>query len=117
MYRLIHQNKILGASLLESGDPSIGSASGKLVEAGACEDMVKWMQAEGGVAEDGVHLLEIDKNFLVMIGPDNALPFEVGAIICVPEEDEMFLEINGIPAPEYAHFFPKHMEAFQEENK
>lgn len=117
MYRLIHQNKIIGTSQLESGDPSIGSASGELVEAGTCEAMAAWIQAEGGVQEDGVHLLEIDSSFLVMIGADTAIPFEGGSIICVPEEDEIFLEIAGIPAPEYAHFFPKHVEMFQQDTE
>ncbi|WP_086929622.1 hypothetical protein [Agarilytica rhodophyticola] len=109
MFRLLFRNKLIGVTKLESGDPSICCASGELVEAGTCEDLSRWMLEEGGVEEDGAFLLEMDNRFLVVLGEHTPIPFAQGSIICVPEEDEIFLDLQGIPGPEYAHFFPQHI--------
>ena len=115
MFRLIHQDRIIGASKLESGDPSIGCVSGELVESGTTKELSEWIVSKGGVEEDGAFLLEIDSNYLVVLGEHTPIPFAEGSIICVPEEDEVYLELVGIPKPEYAHFFPAHIESFDEE--
>ncbi len=114
MYRLIHENNVIGVSALESGDPAIGSASGDLGESGTSEGLSQWILSKGGVEEDGVFLLEIGKAFLVVSGDQTPVPFSGGSIICVPADDEVFLELTGIPAPEYVHFFPRHVKAFQQ---
>lgn len=115
MFRLVYQNKAMGACKLESGDPAIGSASGELVEAGTCEALSKWIIEQGGVSDDGVFVLELDERYLVVLGEHTPIPFAEGSVICVPAEDEMFLELMGIPRPEYAHFFPHHVAAFEKE--
>ncbi len=116
MFRLVYQNKVVGTTMLESGDPSLGCASGALVEAGTCAAMGDWILAQGGAEDDGVFFLEIGREFLALLGEHTTVPFETGSIICVPESDEIFLELDGIPAPEYAHFFPEHVKAFQQAN-
>ncbi len=112
MYRLVFRNQELGKSLLESGDPSIFTVSGELIEAGTAEGMSKWIMEEGGMEDDGVFLLPLDNRFLVVLGEHTPVPFSQGSIICVPEEDEIFIELEGIPAPEYSHFFTDHIEQF-----
>lgn len=114
MFRLVYQNEVKGTSKLDSGDPSMGCASGSLVEAGSCEDMGKWILDQGGVLDDGVYFLELDKRFLVLLGEHTPVPFASGSLICVPSEGEIFLELTGIPKPEYAHFFAEHVKAFQQ---
>lgn len=114
MFRLIHENKALGSSKLESGDPEIGCASGEFVEAGTCDELSAWIVAQGGVEEDGVFLLEINSDYMVILGEHTPVPFKEGSVICVPGEDEMYLELVGIPAPEYAHFFPQHLASISE---
>lgn len=112
MFRLVYQNKVVGSCKLESGDPSIGCASGQLVESGTAIELSHWIMSEGGVEDDGVFLLELDKRFIVVLGEATPIPFSEGSVICVPTEDEIFLELVGIPEAEYAHFFPQHLATF-----
>ncbi len=116
MFRLVHQNKVVGTSMLESGDPSLGCASGAMVEAGTCEAMSAWILDQGGAEDEGVFFLAIGGAFIALLGEHTTVPFDTGSIICVPESDEIFLELAGIPAPEYAHFFPEHVKAYQHAN-
>jgi len=81
MFRLIFQNKVVGVSKLESGDPSIGCASGELIEAGSCAEIGKWILDENGVEEDGVYLLGIDERFMVVLGAHTPVPYAEGSII------------------------------------
>lgn len=113
MFRLIYKNKVVGVSKLESGDPSIRSVSGVLRDAGTCREFSEWILNEGGHYEDGVYLLAIDTRFLVVLGEHTPVPFAEGSLICVPEENEMYLELVGIPRPEYQHFFPAHLANFE----
>ena len=113
MFRLVYDNKVVGVSLFESGDPSIGCASGKLREAGNVHELSKWIIAQGGAEQEGAFLLEIDSTFLVLIGENTPVPFSEGSIICVSEDYEMYLEITGVPGPEYKHFFPQLVESFE----
>lgn len=116
MFRLIYKNKVVGVSKLESGDPSIGCVSGELFDAGDCASLAEWMLSEGGVHEEGIALLMLDSRFLVLVGENTPVPFADGSLICVPEENEMYLELVGIPRPEYMHFFPAHIASFAEDD-
>lgn len=116
MYKLVYRNQELGKSLLESGDPALFSVSGQLIEAGTSEKMSEWILAQGGVEDQGVYLLELDNRFLVLVGKHTPIPFSEGSLICVPDEDEIFLELVGIPGPEYSHFFSGHIEKLHSGN-
>ncbi len=117
MFRLVYQDKVLGSSKLDSGDPSIGCVSGELVEAGTTAELSQWILSEGGAEEEGAFLLELDKRFLVLLDEATPLPFAEGSVICVPSGDEIYIELTGIPEPEYAHFFPAHLASYSEQSE
>lgn len=109
MFRIIINNKIIGTSLLESGDPENFSISGALLEAGSALSFSEWLENNDGTEEDGIyHLALSNSTCRVMFGTDISIPFAEGSIICAPEGDEIYVEIAGIPKPEYEHFFPRH---------
>lgn len=109
MFRIFFKDKLLGTSSLESGDPSIGCVSGALLEAGSAIALSEWIMENGGAEDDNVFLLELDSSAIVMRDDDTPIPFAEGSIICAPEGDEIYVEIVGIPKPEYAGFFPHHL--------
>ncbi|VUD68135.1 hypothetical protein TDB9533_04004 [Thalassocella blandensis] len=109
MFKLIYKDKTIGTSLLESGDPSNCSASGALTGAGSAIALSQWIMDNGGAEDDNVFLLELDKSALLMLNDSVPIPFAEGSIICAPEGDEIYLELVGIPGPEYAQYFPQHV--------
>lgn len=108
MFTLTYKDKIVGSSMLESGDPSICSASGVMTEAGSAIALSQWITENGGVEDDNIFLLQLDQSALVMLKDETPIPFTEGSIICAPEGDEIYLELVGIPRPEYEKFFPQH---------
>ena len=105
-------NEVIGSSELESGDPPMGVASGRLVPTPAYASIQRYC------IEHREHWVNIPK--LTVETPGGVVIEYSGGVQIIdfsPELGEAGIEIhlNGVTNPPYGELFPHHVEAFKKQ--
>lgn len=111
MFTLTHEGEKVGTTRLESGDPSIRSASGAFNNVGGAKAMAGFIQSVDGSEDDGVVFVELNSDFTLLDKDGLSIDYQEGNLIAVPTEDEVFLDITGISAKDYDKHFAEHISA------
>ena len=111
MFELLHANENIGRSRLESGDPATQTVSGIFYNVGGAKALAGWIKSIGGAEEAGAVHISMDKDFQLLTSDGQAVPFAQVTLISVPDEDETFVEISGIPDLDYVTHFTGHVAA------
>ncbi len=111
MYTLTHEGENVGHSKLERGDPSIHAVSGIFNNMGGAIALAAWIQSIGGIEDEGVLFIELDKNFSLLDEAGKTVEFQGGNLISVPGDDEAFLDITGVSDEDYKVYFADHITA------
>ena len=113
LFTLLHAGDAIGTSNLESGDPDSTSASGVFNNLGGAKALAGWLKSIGGSEDEGAVFVGLDQDFELQTREGDKIAFSEGSLIAVPEADETFLELSGIPQQTYRAFFAGHIEAAQ----
>lgn len=111
MFTLTHDGENVGTTKLERGDPSTRTVSGALNNMGGSIAMAGWLKSIGGKEDDGVVFIELNNDFTILDKEGNAITFQDGSLISVPEADEVFIDITGLSEEDYNTYFAEHITA------
>ncbi|MBV1921629.1 MAG: hypothetical protein KUG73_13200 [Pseudomonadales bacterium] len=115
MYRIMFNDKSIGESELEVGDPPMGCVSGIIKAITNTEEFSFFILQCGGAENDGEYRLELTDKFSVITKNDNNIPYSGGCILWYPELDEAVVDLVGIPYPEYEKLFPGHVVKYEKQ--
>lgn len=116
MYTLTHDGEKIGTTKLERGDPSTHSVSGVFKNIGGPKALAGWIKSIGGQEDDGVVFVVLNENFTLADQAGNAVKFEEGNLISIPEEDEVYLDIIGLSEEDYKTYFAEHISAMDSDS-
>lgn len=111
MYFLTHCGDRIGSTKLESGDPSIFAVSGLFNNVGGAKPLAAWIESIGGEEEEGVFYIHLNSDFCLQDEQGAKVSFTEGSLIAVPGDNEVYLDLIGVPESEYAIHFAKHLTA------
>lgn len=103
-------NEIVGWSELESGDPPMGVASGRLVPTAAYKSIQQHCMADAWQEIPTLTVEFEDGRPLERSGPVQIIDFgsDYG-------EEGIQVSVNGIPYPLYGDLFPQHVEQYRKQ--
>ncbi|MDN3638185.1 hypothetical protein QWY82_05095 [Simiduia curdlanivorans] len=115
MYKIVFNGVVIGASLLEAGDPPVGRVSGIIKHIKNTDEFSFFILQCGGTESSEEYRLELNSHFLVVSADDSTIPYAGGYILWYPELDEAIIELVGIPYPEYGELFPEHVAKYKKQ--
>ena len=113
MYTLTHEDEAIGNCELERGDPSENSVSGVFINVGGSKALAGWIKSIDGKEDEGVVFIELNNSFKLLDQAGKAVEFQGGNLISIPEADEVFLDITGLPDDVYKTYFEEHITAME----
>ena len=116
MFFLTHCGDKIGSSNLESGDPSILAVSGAFNNIGGAKPLAAWIQSIGGAEDDGVVYVNLNQDFALTNDDGVAVNFAEGSLIAIPADDEVYLDLTGVPESDYKIHFSAHLHALSNES-
>ena len=115
MYILTHENEAIGSSKLERGDPAERTVSGVFNNIGGSKALAGWIKSIGGEEDDGVVFIELNNDFSLFDQAGKTVDFQGGTLMSIPAEDEVYLDITGLPDEVYKVYFAEHISAMQKD--
>ena len=111
MYTLNHEGEKIGTTKLERGDPSMHAVSGVFHNVGGSKALAGWIKSVGGKEDGGVVFVVLNEDFTLVDQEGQAIKFQEGNLISVPEDDEVYLDITGLSEEDYKVYFSEHISA------
>jgi hypothetical protein len=111
----VFNDKVIGASLLEAGDPPMGCVSGIVKNITNVEEFSFFILQCGGSENDDEYHLELNDMFSVITADGCKILYSGGCILWYPELDEAVIDLVGIPYPEYEKLFPEHVAKYEQQ--
>ncbi|MAD45892.1 MAG: hypothetical protein CMI02_07035 [Oceanospirillaceae bacterium] len=112
MFTLTHEGDVIGTSQLESGDPTAMSVSGLFNNVGGADTLAAWMRSIGAKEEDNITFITLDEPFQLQDAYGTVINFKEGSLIAIPDDEEVFLEVEGLSPMDYQTHFRSHILAF-----
>ncbi|MDK2776306.1 MAG: hypothetical protein KYX62_01430 [Pseudomonadota bacterium] len=109
MFTLTHEGDVIGTSRLERGDPAVFSVSGIFNNVGGPETLAAWMRSINGKEEDNIVYIDLQAPFKLVDAYGDTLTFSAGTLIAIPDEEEAFLDIEGLTEEDYRTHFRRHL--------
>ena len=116
IYGIYFENKLIGKSKLEAGDPPMGCVSGIIIDTIDINEFAFFILHCGGFENEGEYRLELNNLFYVLSPKGEKIPFSGACILVYPDLPEAVIDIVGIPYPEYQLLFPKYVNEYYENN-
>ncbi len=114
MFTLSHKGEKVGTTMLERGEPSERSVSGEFSNIGGAKALAGWIKSIGGQEDDGVVFVALDEGFTLVEKSGHEIKFKEAHLISVPNDDEVYLDINGVSEEHYNAYFANHQMAKSE---
>lgn len=111
MYTLTHEGDKIGTTKLERGDPSIHAVAGEFINVGGAKALAGWIKSIGGQEDDGVVFVALNDDFSLLDQEDKPIRFAEASLISIPNDDEAYLDVTGIPEEDYKAYFAGHVAA------
>ncbi|MCG8311914.1 MAG: hypothetical protein MI976_01750 [Pseudomonadales bacterium] len=116
MFTLTHEGDNVGATKLESGDPSILAVSGAFVNMGGAKALAGFIKSIGGSEDDGVVFVSLNDDFALKDEDGNQVSFAEASLIAIPADEEAYLDITGLTEEDYKTYFAEHLSALDNQS-
>jgi hypothetical protein len=113
MFTLTHEGENVGTTKLEGGDPSTQEVSGVFYNVGGGVALAGWLKSIGGHEDEGVVFIVLNNDFTLIDADGTAIAFTEGNLIAIPDDDEAYLDINGLSEEDYTTYFAEHISAME----